>query len=110
MLKKLLKPEGELILETGNTASLSAKDHPRPFDLPDHLSFASESIIKEIFERLDFNILRIKKYPFLLTDLNSITRVLVKGMLPQYKTRIWYYFKGRKYSQIDMFIRARIKS
>ena len=109
-VKKLLKPGGgELILETGDTAGLSAKDQPRPFRLPDHLSFASESILIWILERLDFNILRINKYPFMRIDLNRIARELVKAILPQYKSRIQYYFKG-KIPQTDMFIRAKIKS
>jgi SAM-dependent methyltransferase len=109
-LKKLLNPGGELILETGDTAGLSAKDHYRPFYLPDHLSFASESIVAGILEHLDFEILRIKKYPFLRFDLNAIARELVKAVLPQYKSRIWSYLKMKAYSQTDMFIRARLKS
>jgi SAM-dependent methyltransferase len=109
-LKKSLNPGGELILETGDTAGLSAKDHYRPFSLPDHLSFASESIVVGILERLDFEILIITKYPFIRFDLQTIARELVKVVLPQYKSRLWYYLKGKKYSQTDMFIRARLKN
>ena len=58
-LKNLLNSRGELILETGDTASLSAKDHYRPFYLPDHLSFASESIVVNILESLNFEILNV---------------------------------------------------
>lgn len=107
-LKKLLTPGGELILETGDTAGLSAKNHPRPFYLPDHLSFASESILIGILERLGFDILKINKYPFVRTDLYSIAREIVKAMLPRYKSMIRYYLKG-KIPLTDMFIRARIK-
>jgi SAM-dependent methyltransferase len=108
-LKELLNPGGELILETGDTAGLSAKEHPRPFYLPDHLSFASESILVGILERLDFDILRIKKYPYIRIDLNIIAKELVKAVLPRYKSRIQYFFKG-EIPQTDMFIRARIKA
>ncbi|CAN1208624.1 Methyltransferase type 12 [Tumidithrix helvetica PCC 7403] len=109
-VKKLLNPGGELILETGDAAGFSANDQPRPFCLPDHLSFASEDILIGILARLDFEILRINKYSFMQFDLNSMARELVKAILPQYKSRIGYYLKWKMYAQTDMFIRARIKS
>ncbi len=109
LLKKILKPQGELILETGDTAGLSAKDHYRPFYLPDHLSFAAERIIA-ILERLDFEILTIKKYLFMSFNLKSIGKELIKVILPNYKSGLKYYLNRKKYSQTDMFIRARLKS
>jgi SAM-dependent methyltransferase len=108
-LKKLLNPGGELILETGDTACLSAGDHYRPFYLPDHLSFASESIVTGILERLGFEILSISKYPFKRFEIRSIARELVKAVLPQYKSGIQYYLKWKIYSRTDMFIRASLK-
>ena len=107
-LKKLLNLGGELILETGDTAGFSAKDHYRPFSLPDHLSFASESIVVGILERLDFEILIINKYPFIRFGLLTTAKELVKVVLPHYTSRIRYSLK--KYSQTDMLIRARLIS
>jgi len=107
-LKRILKPQGELILETGDTAGLSAKDHYRPFYLPDHLSFASESIVLGILKRLDFDILSIRKYPYMGFNLNRIVKELIKAILPHYQSRLKYY--RRIYSQTDMFIRARLRS
>jgi SAM-dependent methyltransferase len=109
-LKKLLNPGGDLILETGDTAGLSARDHYRPFCLPDHLSFASESIVVGILEHLNFEILSINKYSSVRFDLKRIAKEIVKTVLPQYKSRIRYYLKWKTYSQTDMFIRARLKS
>lgn len=109
-LKRILKPHGELILETGDTAGLSAKDHYRPFLLPGHLSFASEGIVVDILKRLDFEILSIKKYPLMQFDLNRIVKELVKTILPFYQSRFRWYLKRKLYSQTDMFIRARLKS
>jgi SAM-dependent methyltransferase len=109
-LKSLLKPHGELILETGDTAGLSAKDHYRPFSLPDHLSFASEGTVVGILKRLDFEILSIRKYPLVQFDLNRIVKELVKTILPFYQSRLRWYLKRKLYSQTDMFIRARLKS
>jgi SAM-dependent methyltransferase len=109
-LKNLLKPGGELLLETGDTADLSAQDHYRPFYLPDHLSFASESIVVGILERLGFEIISINKYPFERFRLEIFIRESIKFFLPGYQSRLRYYWKWRLYSRTDMFIRAKIKN
>jgi len=109
-LKNVLEPHGELILETGDTAGFLARDHHRPFYLPDHISFASEGIVVGLLERLGFEILSVKKYPFMRFNLNSIIKEFAKAILPHYKSRLKYYFQRKKYSQTDMFIRARLKS
>jgi hypothetical protein len=74
------------------------------------LSFASESIVKGILERLDFEILTIKKYPGLKSDLISLVREFAKVFIPGYRSRILYYPKIKMYSQSDMFIRSKLNS
>lgn len=106
-LKKLLIPGGEIVLQTGDAAHFSAKDQVAPLNLPDHLSFASEKIVVDILERLDFEILKIKKYPSLDRNLSSFAREIIKLFLPKYKSRI-KYFALKKYSQNNMYIRARL--
>ena len=108
-LKKKLNPRGELILETGDTADLSADNHYRPFYLPDHLSFASERIVVGILEKLGYEILSVQKYPFIRPDLNGTIKELAKAILPGYVSQIRYYLKWRQYARTDMFIRARLK-
>lgn len=107
-LKRLLNPQGELILQTGDTANLSPKDHYRPFGLPGHLCFASEKIIVYLLERLDFEIISIKKYPFIRPDLKSFLKEFVKVFLPHYISRIRYYPNWKLYSQTNMFVRAKL--
>jgi SAM-dependent methyltransferase len=109
-LKNLLNPGGEIIIQTGDTANFPANDHYRPFYLPDHLSFASEKIVSDILKRLGFEILNINKYPYRRFDPKSFVKETVKIFLPQYKSRISYYLKWKRYSQTDMFIRAIKKS
>jgi SAM-dependent methyltransferase len=114
--KRLLKPGGELILETGDTAGFDSKDHYRPFYLPDHLSFASEGIILDILKRLDFEILSVNKYPLIVCDLITIVKETVKAvnalLLPQHKysSKLRYLPKHKKYTMTDMFIRARLNN
>ena len=110
-LTKLLNPGGELILETGDTANLSAKDHYRPFYLPDHLSFASENIVVNILERQNFEILSINKYPYSELGIKNIAKELIKTILPKYESTIWNdLLNWKKYSETDMFIRARLQN
>lgn len=57
-----LAPGGLLVLQTGDSARLPARHHHRPFDLPDHLSFASQRIVREILERVGMQVLRRRHY------------------------------------------------
>ncbi|MFA4981707.1 MAG: class I SAM-dependent methyltransferase [Candidatus Omnitrophota bacterium] len=107
--RKLLKKGGELILETGDTANFSAADHYKPFFLPDHLSFASEKIVVNILERMDFEILSVQKYPLIGCGLGTIAKELIKALLPKHKSRIWSCFRQKMYSKADMFIRSGLK-
>lgn len=118
-LKNLLNTGGELLIETGDTARFSAREHYRPFYLPDHVSFASEEIITNMLERLDFQILGVKKYPYPCLyrpqyKIKHIIKEVVKIILPQYRSRILEYLQynhyRKLYSQTDMYIRAKAKS
>ena len=109
MLKNLLNPGGELILETGNSANFSAKEITKPLCLPDHLSFASEKIVIDILERNGFEIIKIKKYPYLVFDLKSICKEVVKLVVPNYHSYIRHYFNWKKHSETNMYIRAKLK-
>ena len=58
--RHLLKPGGALLLETGDTAHMSPESHPTPYYLPDHLSFASESIVRGVLEKAGFEVLAVR--------------------------------------------------
>ncbi|MCK4919699.1 MAG: class I SAM-dependent methyltransferase [Bacteroidales bacterium] len=61
-IKELLKPGGELFIETGHSSHLPAKYHHKPYYAPDHLSFANQVIVEEILKRIGFNIIKTKIY------------------------------------------------
>ncbi len=105
-LKQIIKPGGELILETGDQADLAARDQPRPLYLPDRLSFPSEKIVVGILEQMGFEIVCVRKYPFMRLTFLTVAKELVKVFLHQYQSRIIYFFKNPR---TDMFIRARLK-
>jgi SAM-dependent methyltransferase len=60
--KKLLKPGGSLLLETGHSSHLKPRDHHKPYYLPDHLSFANKAIVSSILSRVGFRVLKTKIY------------------------------------------------
>lgn len=62
-LRELLEPSGELLLQTGNFAELERDDIPVRLDLPDHLSFANERLIRRVLAASGFDIVAVKAYP-----------------------------------------------
>ncbi len=105
---RLLRPGGEMFLETGDTAGLPPSQHPRPLLLPDHLSFASEKIVVRILEDCGFEIVSIKKYPFADQFRLSMMKELLKGFWPGKTSKFRYMIRPNKY-RIDMYIRARLR-
>lgn len=61
-VRAVLKPHGELFLETGNLADLiDRKDFPGELGLPDHLVFAGEKHLVGFLEQAGFEVLRIRR-------------------------------------------------
>jgi SAM-dependent methyltransferase len=108
--KKLLNTNGEFLLETGDTANLSPDIHYRPLDLPDHLSFASEEIVKHILAESEFTVLDVKKYPTIKPTLKNISKEIIKIFIPNRISRIKSIINYKQYSQTDMWIRAKVTS
>ncbi|HEV8550975.1 MAG TPA: class I SAM-dependent methyltransferase [Polyangiaceae bacterium] len=51
-----VRPGGYLLLQTGDTAGLPYRHHHQPFDLPDHLSFTNERLLRELLARVGFRV------------------------------------------------------
>lgn len=62
-LRGLLEPGGELLLQTGNWAELERRDVGDRLNLPDHLSFASEALVKQVLEQVGYAVLAVRRYP-----------------------------------------------
>jgi SAM-dependent methyltransferase len=98
----LLKPCGELLIETGDTAHLSYEEHHKPFYLPDHLSFANEEIVTSILKRTGFEVVSVKKYRYHWGLLSTI-----KDNLLYLAGKKKYRFSSFNKKPTDMWIRAR---
>jgi 2-polyprenyl-3-methyl-5-hydroxy-6-metoxy-1,4-benzoquinol methylase len=108
-LKALLNPQGELIIQTGDVADIPPDEQYKPLFLPDHLSFASEKIVVGILDKLNFDIISIRKYSPIQFSVKAILRESVKKLSPYHKSRLKSYFRKSTYAPTDMFIRARLK-
>jgi len=110
-LKKNLKPHGEIFLQTGHTCHLPVKHHHKPYQMPDHLSFANREIIENIFRKLGFEIVNVKIYrneffPYTF-NLKKFIKETAKFILRRRKS-IWGIIP--RYPYQDMFVRCRLIS
>ena len=112
-LKHCLKPQGELLLQTGDTAGLPPKEHYRPFILPDHLSFCSEAIVTGILKRCGFQIVCVRKYaPFPFSwRFMKVLKEAAKLVIPGRKSDLWKLRSQHRLSGkycTNMYIRAKL--
>lgn len=114
LLRSKLKPAGEILLQTGNTADLPVAQHPRPFLLPDHLSFVSEKVISRVLESAGFEVVSVHKYPMVKLEFMKgyVFKNFVKALLPNRKTRVSDVVSWLRVSRLrtDMWIRARVRA
>lgn len=79
-IRSVLRPGGELFLETGNLADVSIRDEfPNELGLPDHLVFAGEPQVQAFLKRAGFEIVRIQRLRF--DDLLQFAKNIVKKVL-----------------------------
>ena len=105
-----LNTNGELLLQTGDVSHLPRKYHPKPYDLPDHLSFANKDIVISILENAGFEILNIRLYRASIYpkyyELIKILKLFVKIIIRRGE-RIDFLYP--RYPDIDMYVRCRLK-
>ena len=111
MISRLLKPKGEILIQTGDTANLSAADQERPLYLPSHLSFVSEEILTDILKKCGYRIVSVKKYPeydaawLLMSAVKELAKYCIPGRRGNLEKVIRMYHFCRKFKS-DMFVRA----
>lgn len=111
MCGRLLTSGGELLLETGDTADLPADVHPRPFFLPDHLSFASEAIVRGVLQRAGFEVLAVAKYPAYSFGPKRYAKEIIKLLVPGKQSQLLEIPNQRRLvarQNTDMYLRARL--
>ena len=103
----MLNDGGELLLQTGDSANIPAKDHHKPYSLPDHLSFTSKKLLIELLENLGMEVIQVQNYRLgqypvfsALELVKEIARFFLPGHVATFKF-------NPKYPDCDMWIRAR---
>jgi SAM-dependent methyltransferase len=59
--RRWLRPGGLFVIQTGDSCHLPYRYHHKPFDLPDHLSFTNERLLRALLQRIGFKVLRCTK-------------------------------------------------
>jgi SAM-dependent methyltransferase len=59
--RRWLRPGGLFVIQTGDSCHLPYRYHHKPFDLPDHLSFTNEPLLRALLERIGFKVRRCTK-------------------------------------------------
>lgn len=108
-LKRVIRPGGEFLLQTGNIADFPPDRILKPLCLPDHMSFASEAILGGMLQDLGFEIISVHKYPDLELSLSRIAKEVVKLFLPSRNSHLKYFLDWKAHSKSRMYIRARAK-
>jgi SAM-dependent methyltransferase len=102
---RALRPGGEFLIETGDTAGLPEDQHPRPLDLPDHLSFASEAALRIMLAGCGFEVVGVAKRQAISPHPISLLREAIRAFLPGRIARFRLALDPRY--RTDMWIRAR---
>jgi 2-polyprenyl-3-methyl-5-hydroxy-6-metoxy-1,4-benzoquinol methylase len=107
-LKPLMTERSELLIQTGNTAHLSPQHHTKPYYLPDHLSFASEQIVTDVLKQNGFEVVNVCKGHFLQLTARVLLKECVKMVVPNRPSGLRYLLQWKRYSEVDMYMRARL--
>ncbi len=106
-MNRLTKPGGKIIVQTGDTADLDAKDHYKPYALPDHLHFASAGIMRDFLRRTGFEVEHIYRYPYRERTPWILFKEFVKLFHPTKKSMIPQLSAIRGWDGTNMYILAR---
>ncbi len=105
-VKRVLNANGEVLIETGNTADLQSKmDVPGDLDLPDHLVFAGLHHLKGFLGEAGFEIVAVKQMR--VDGLLKFSKNLVKKLIGRKNIALRVpYTSGYR----SVLIRARLQS
>ncbi len=109
-VNRILKKGGEILIQTGDADNLNRQDFPHTLYLPDHLSFASEGIIKKLLKNSGFETVSVTRfhnpgYPLFKTSVKfkkQVFEILRSIKYKDHKRRNYFINTDR-----DLWIRAR---
>jgi SAM-dependent methyltransferase len=105
-MHNVVKSGGQILIQTGDAANLAAADQLKPLGLPDHSSFASEKILRDILESHNFRVDAVHKFPALQPRLVQIVKEVAKLFIPGKNSFLKYYLSYSKYAHQNMYMLA----
>jgi 2-polyprenyl-3-methyl-5-hydroxy-6-metoxy-1,4-benzoquinol methylase len=104
-MRECLKPQGEILIETGNLADVDARrDFPFELGLPDHLVFAGEKHLRGYLTEAGFQVVRVEAIR--VDDTLNLAKSIVKKMIGRpAQLRLPYRSNYRQ-----LVVRARLES
>lgn len=104
LIRQVLKPGGEVFIETGNLADLADRsEFPGELGLPDHLVFGGEAQLRGYLERAGFEVVRLEREG--VDGWENFAKNLVKKCLGRPVKLSWPNTSGYR----QLLIRARLK-
>lgn len=108
-LRNVVSPGGFLLIQTGDITSVTRESLIKPAGLPDHLSFATESALISMLDRVGFDIESVVKIPSIAFTLDQVAKEVVKLILPNKSSFLKYYFLPKKTQSQSMFVLAKLR-
>jgi SAM-dependent methyltransferase len=104
LIRAVLKPGGEVFIETGNLADLGERNEfPGELGLPDHLVFAGEAQLRGYLERAGFELVKLEGEA--VDDWLNLVKNVVKKLLGRPVKLAWPFTS--RYRQL--LVRARLR-
>jgi SAM-dependent methyltransferase len=104
LIRAVLKPGGEVFIETGNLADLGERNEfPGELGLPDHLVFAGEAQLRGYLERAGFEVVKLEGEA--VDDWLNLVKNVVKKLLGRPVKLAWPFTS--RYRQL--LVRARLR-
>ncbi len=105
-MNRLTRPGGKIIVQTGDTADFEAKDHYKPYALPDHVHFASAQIMRDFLKQTGFEVIEIYRYPYRERTPWILFKEAIKMFVPGKKSMIPRLKELRRWDKTNMYILA----
>jgi 2-polyprenyl-3-methyl-5-hydroxy-6-metoxy-1,4-benzoquinol methylase len=105
---KVVKPGGYILIQTGDAANFSPEDILRPLCLPDHLSFASEQILRDILAQHGATVEQIHRTSDIPLRPIPVLKEIVKAFMPGRDSYLKYYLKWWKYKGTSLYVLAKV--
>ncbi len=106
LLTGLVRPNGKLLIQTGDAADQPADIAIKPLCLPDHLSIVAERHVRTLLTVNGFEIVGIERFPALPLTATQLFKEFAKLVLPGHRTLLPHYIHWSAHSKEDMYILA----